>query len=210
MGYAYLIPYYNKGKKECQFQIGYKGLVQLVRNSGEISTLKAETVYEKDIFSYSLGLHADLTHIPFTPTPEDMDRGEPIAYYAYYKTRDGDFDFVVAYKPEMLAFRDQYVKKDRNGNIPLASPWNKNFDEMAKKTLIKRVLKLAPLSPMIQERVQSDSTIKSMNFSDHMMDANALFSMNDETVYDAEFEEAEPLEITPNGAFQEEAVSEGA
>ena len=59
-----MIPYKNKGQVECQFQFGYKGLLELAYRSGQIQTIQAETVYEADVFEYELGLYPKLIHKP--------------------------------------------------------------------------------------------------------------------------------------------------
>ena len=64
LGQAYLIPYRNKGKLECQFQIGYKGLIDLANRNDNFQTVQARCVYENDVFSYEYGLNPDLHHIP--------------------------------------------------------------------------------------------------------------------------------------------------
>ena len=58
LGQAYLIPFWNGKNKclECQFQLGYKGLIDLAYRSGEVSVIQAQIVYENDEFSYSFGL----------------------------------------------------------------------------------------------------------------------------------------------------------
>ena len=52
LGQAYLIPYKNKGNMECQFQIGYKGLIDLAYRNGQMQTIQAQEVYENDLFEY--------------------------------------------------------------------------------------------------------------------------------------------------------------
>jgi recombination protein RecT len=150
LGQAYLIPYGN----QCQFQVGYKGLIQLARNSGQISLIKAYTVYKNDDFSYELGLDPSIHHVPATG-----DRGPAIAYYAFYKTKDGDFDFEVMTKEEVLAHKEKYVKAKN-------SPWNTEFDEMAKKTVLKKVLKYAPLATETQRAISQDNSIKNFDTQD--------------------------------------------
>lgn len=80
LGQAYLIPYKNKGVLECQFQIGYKGLLDLVYRNEMVQTVQAQIVYENDEFHYSLGLNSDLVHVPAL-----SDRGEAVAFYALFR-----------------------------------------------------------------------------------------------------------------------------
>ena len=82
LGQAYLIPFKNKGILECQFQLGYKGLIDLAYRSGEVSIIQAHTVYENDDFVYELGLNPKLEHVPATE-----NRGDPIFFYAVFKTK---------------------------------------------------------------------------------------------------------------------------
>ena len=78
LGQAYLLPYWNSKANayECQFQLGYKGLLDLAYRSGEISVIQAHVVYENDTFDYSFGLDPQLKHIP-----AKSDRGAPIFVY---------------------------------------------------------------------------------------------------------------------------------
>ena len=86
LGQAYLIPYRNHGRLECQFQLGYKGLIDLAYRSGEVKMIQAHTVYENDDFTYELGLEPKLHHIP-----AKSDRGAPIFFYAVFHTKDGGY-----------------------------------------------------------------------------------------------------------------------
>lgn len=89
LGQGYLIPYRNHGVMTCQFQLGYKGLMDLAYRSGQISTISAHVVYEKDEFEYSLGLDPVLIHRPYM----GADRGAAIAYYSTYKTKENGYGF---------------------------------------------------------------------------------------------------------------------
>ena len=53
-----LIPYKNKGALECQFQIGYKGLIDLAYRNGQMQTIQTHAVFENDYFDYEYGLEA--------------------------------------------------------------------------------------------------------------------------------------------------------
>ncbi len=90
LGQAYLIPYRNHGILECQFQLGYKGLIDLAYRSGSIRDISAHVVYSGDGFEFEYGFEPKLIH-----KPAMTDRGTPIAYYAVYHTKDGGGNFVV-------------------------------------------------------------------------------------------------------------------
>lgn len=151
LGQAWLIPYKNKGVLECQFQIGYRGLIDLVYRNEQIQSIQAQTVYENDEFSYELGLNGNLKHIP-----KLSDRGEAIAFYALFKMENGGYGFEVMSKEDI----DLHAKKYSKGISSSYSPWNSNYEDMAKKTVIKKVLKFAPLKADFQRVLSSDGTIK--------------------------------------------------
>ena len=153
LGQAYLIPYFSKGRYEVQFQIGAKGLVELAHRAG--TNVESHVVYENDEFSYSYGLHPDIVHKPVM-----KDRGKAIAYYAVWRNADS-FGFEVMSKEDVLAHAQTYSKTFKNG------PWQTNFDEMAKKTVIKKALKYAPLKSDIARALGEDESIKS-DISDDM------------------------------------------
>lgn len=149
LGHAYLIPYNNHGTLECQFQIGYKGMIDLAYRSGEISIIQAQVVYENDEFTFSFGLEPELRHVPAR-----KDRGNPIYVYAVFRTKDGGCGYEVMSMDDVLAHAKKYSKAYQSG------PWQTNPEEMAKKTVLKRVLKLAPLKSDFQRAMAQDETIK--------------------------------------------------
>lgn len=151
LGQAYLLPYNNKKKgcTECQFQLGYKGLIDLAYRSGEVSIIQAHTVRENDEFTYELGLDPKLCHVP-----AKSNRGKAVAYYAMFKTKDGGYGFQVMTIDEINAHARAYSKSFGSG------PWQTNFDEMAKKTVLKKVLKYAPLKSDFVRDIAQDGTVK--------------------------------------------------
>lgn len=173
LGQAYLLPYRNHGQMECQFQLGYKGLIDLAYRSGEVSVIQAHTVYENDVFEYELGMDPKLRHVP-----AKADRGESVAYYAMFKTKDGGYGFEVMSVDDVQRHAQRYSKSYGSGS----SPWRSNFDEMAKKTVLKRALKYAPLKSDFVRGVAQDETIKA-ELSDEM------YAVPDETVFETEGEE---------------------
>ena len=151
LGQAYLIPYYNSKSRcnECQFQLGYKGLIDLAYRSGEVSSIQAQVVYERDEFTYAFGLEPVLKHIPAA-----SDRGEPTYVYAAFRTKDGGCGFDVMSMDTVRRFAQQYSKSFSAG------PWQTNFEEMAKKTVLKKVLKYAPLKSDFLRGMAQDGIIK--------------------------------------------------
>lgn len=136
LGQAYLIPYFNgKTKKlECQFQIGYKGLIDLAYRSGEVAMIQANIVYESDVYEYELGLNPVLKHVPAL-----KNRGEMLGAYAVFHLKNGGKSFVAMSKEEIDNHAKKFSKTYTNG------PWQTNFEEMAKKTVLKQLLKYAPI-----------------------------------------------------------------
>lgn len=155
LGQAYLIPFRNHGRMECQFQLGYKGLIDLAYRSGEVSIIQAHTVYENDEFQYELGLDPKLRHVP-----AKASRGKPIAYYAMFKTKDGGYGFQVMSVEDVTEHAKKFSKAFGSG------PWQTNFDEMAKKTVLKKVLKYAPLKSDFVRGMAQDGTTKAEISSD--------------------------------------------
>lgn len=148
LGQAYLIPY----GKQVQFQLGYKGLIDLAVRSGQYKAIYAHEVYKEDEFSFAYGLHKDLVHVPST-----NPKGEPIGYYAVYHLKNGGYDFVYWTRERIDKHAHEFSQAVKKG---WTSPWKTNYDAMAKKTVLKEVLKYAPKSIELQKVVEADETIK--------------------------------------------------
>lgn len=148
LGQAYLIPY----KDKVQFQLGYKGLIDLATRSGQYKAIYAHEVYGNDEFEYQYGLFKNLKHIP-SQSPE----GEPIGYYAVYHLKNGGYDFVYWTKERIDKHSKEYSQAVQKG---WTSPWKTNYDAMAKKTVLKEVLKYSPKSIEINNIIASDETVK--------------------------------------------------
>lgn len=172
LGQAYILPYRNHGELEAQFQIGYKGLIDLAYRSGDIDVIQAHVVYENDEFSYEYGLSPTLRHVPVT-----KDRGEPVAVYAVFKTKSGGFGFDVMSIDDCRSYAAKYSKSYSSA----VSPWKTNFEEMAKKTVLKKVLKYAPLKSDFVKAVAQDSTIKNEITEDMFEAADITFYQEDGT-----------------------------
>jgi recombination protein RecT len=149
-GQCYLIPYRNKrlGTVECQFQIGYKGLLDLFYRSEGSLNIDAHEVCENDVFEFEYGLNANLKHKPAL-----TDRGKAIAYYAVAHLKGGGYSFLVMSFEDIENIRKRAKAKE-------FSPWVTDYDEMAKKTVIKRLCKYLPLSIELQRGLSNDETTK--------------------------------------------------
>lgn len=126
--------------------------------SGEIKDIQAHEVHENDEFEYELGLDPKLKHIPAM-----SNRGPVTMYYAVWHTKTGGYGFEVMSKDDVLEFAQKKSKSFRNG------PWQSDFDAMAKKTVLKRALKYAPIATDFVKAVATDETVKS-NISASMED----------------------------------------
>lgn len=139
LGGAYLVP--RKGV--CTLLVGYRGLVMLAKRSGEVSRVEARVVRALDVFEYSYGLDPALVHVP----SRHDDPGEYTYAYALLVFRDGGRQF------DVMSYAEIEVIRKRSGS-PNDGPWVTDWPEMAKKTALRRLLKLAPLT--IQVAAQLD------------------------------------------------------
>ncbi len=147
LGQAYLVPF----KGEIKMMPGYRGLISLARRSGEISSIKAEVVYQKDTFDLVLGLETKVTHIPNL----DGDRGEPkLAYMvAHFKDGGSHFEWMTVAEVMKIKARSSAVKSGKE------TPWDTDRDEMIKKTIIRRGWKYLPMSIEMQDAEKIDSAV---------------------------------------------------
>lgn len=152
LGQAYLIPYWNSKQRrlECQFQLGYKGMIDLAYRSGEIQTIQAQIGHANDTLVAEYGTECSLKFIPKL----NGDRGEPVNVWAMFKTKDGGYGFEIMTLDDVRAHAQKYSKAYDAG------PWQTNFEEMAKKTVLKKVLKYAPMKSDFVRQIAQDSTVK--------------------------------------------------
>ena len=138
---AALVVYGNKA----QYLPMIAGVLAKVRRSGELLTIAAHIVYEKDAFTYTLGDDERIEHQPFLSGP----RGKPIAAYAVAKTKDGGI-----YREVMSIEQIEQVR-----NVSRAKgngPWVQWWGEMARKTVLRRLAKRLPMSTDLQQVFQRD------------------------------------------------------
>ena len=139
LGQAYLVPY----KTECTLQVGYRGMIELARRSGKVEKIAAHVVYEGDEFLCSFGLDEKLHHVPKIVGK----RGNPIAVYAIATLQDGGHIY------DVLTLQE--VEKARSSAMS-SNIWNQYWDEMAKKTAVRRLFKYLPISIEVATAVALD------------------------------------------------------
>lgn len=144
LGQAYLVPFKNNNLNvfEAQFQVGYRGLITLARRSGQTKVFDAHPVREGDDFSLEMGTQPRVLHRPKL-------RGQPGELYGVYavlETLEGGVQVEYMTAEEIDAHRVRYSKQ--KGEY---SPWNTAFEEMARKTVLRRLGKRCPVSIEIQK-----------------------------------------------------------
>ena len=146
LGHAYLLPFENrkKGTVDVQIIIGYRGMIDLARRSGQIASIQAVIVREGDTFDVQFGLDPSLRHIPA------FDDDKPMSFvYAVAVFKDGGRQFEVMTRAQVERVRKQ-------SRAASDGPWVSHFEEMAKKTVIRRLFKYLPVSVELQTAVAID------------------------------------------------------
>lgn len=155
LGHCYLVGFNHniapkgspaKWEKRAQCLIGVRGMLDLARRSGEIVEIGAEVIRRNDTFVFRKGFDSECRH----EIPWDVDRGEICAVFAYARTKDGG-----RYAELMTIQQVEHVrKKSKNAE---RGPWVEDWEEMARKTVLKRLCKYLPLSLEAAERINEDS-----------------------------------------------------
>lgn len=190
-GRAYLIPFNNSKKVdgawfkslECQFVIGYKGLIELFYRHDSSLSIDMHKVYFNDQLEYQYGTNAFLNHRPAV-----KDRGEVIGFYAVAKLKHGASVFLYMSKEDCMAHAQEHSKtwvttKWEDGkkvncdpHFDPKSPWATDPDSMSLKTVIIQLAKVLPLSVELQRAISVDET--SRDYREGVVDA---FELKDKT-----------------------------
>ena len=156
LGQAYIIPYKNnrERKTEAQFQIGWKGFIQLAIRSGQFQLLNATDVREGELKGYDL--MTGEVNVQAIPNREDKP---VIGYLAYFKLTNGFAKSLYMTAEEIEQHATRYSQSYR-GKYKDSSLWATDKDAMAKKTVLKLLLnRFAPLSVDMQNAVQADQSV---------------------------------------------------
>ena len=176
MGLAYLIPYGH----ECKLIVGYKGLVELVYRSNKVRNIEARVVSTTDRFDIELGTTPRIKHIPAL-----AEKGEFAGVYAVAHMKDGGIHFEHMTKAQVNAIRDRSRAKNDG-------PWKTDYEEMAKKTVVRRLVKLLPLSVEVSKAVVLDEQ------------AEAGLPQKIDDLPEADFTVTEPEAVPPAATAPEE------
>lgn len=151
LGRAFILPFRNKskGKMEATFILGYKGMIDLARRSGEIESISARAVYDGDTFEYEFGLNERLTHIPTSTLPKTKENLTHVYMVARFK--DGGHYMDVMTKDEIENVR----KQSKSPNSPA---WVDHYEAMSKKSVVRRGFPYLPVSIEAKEAIAFDDT----------------------------------------------------
>lgn len=181
LGFAYIVPFKNnkERKVEAQFQIGYKGFIQLAQRSGQFKRLVALPVYKKQLIKKDF-----INGFEFDWEQEPEKDENPIGYYAYFK-------LVNDFSAELYMSHDDIVKHAQRYSQTFKKGfgvWHDNFEAMALKTVMKLLLsKQAPLSVEMQQAVLADQAVvkdvenQEFNYTDNIQNAEFVTVVDDET-----------------------------
>lgn len=194
LGHAYILPFDKREKQgngqwktvgtEAQVIIGYRGMIDLARRSGQIVSIEARAVYDGDKFDCVLGLESKIEHIPDW---QNANRSQPDKLrfvYAVAKLKDGGVQFDIMSRAEVDGIRARSKSKD-NG------PWVTDYPAMALKSVVRRLFKFLPVSIEIQTAVGLDEQ------------AEAGVSQQNRAIIDGDFREVQQYDDAPQLGSEE-------
>lgn len=166
LGRAYILPYWNSKARrhEATFILGYKGMIDLARRSGQVMDISARAVYDGDEFEYEFGLEERLRHIPMADerTPDKLTHVYVVAHF-----KDGGHYIDVMTRAEVERVRQRSKAKD-------SGPWVTDYDSMAKKSVVRRAFPYLPVSIEAQMAAVSDET--DGGFTSSVIESGAMLS----------------------------------
>ncbi len=148
LGEAYLVPY----KQEATFIVGYRGLINLARRSGQIQSVESQVVRDGDEFDFEYGIQPIFRHRLVAPVDSPITHAWALARF-----KDGGHQLDVMTLDEVNAIRSR-SRAASNG------PWVTDFAEMAKKTVVRRLCKYLPLSPEMADAIEESDRGEFGNF----------------------------------------------
>ena len=149
LGRAYLVPYGT----ECTFIIGYKGLIELARRSGQVKDIYANIIYENEPFDIEMGTDRRIKH---TPLPPEQRGEKKIGAYSVCHLMNGAHSFHFMWISEIEEIRDKFSKSAKSSY----SPWKTRPEAMMLKTVVRQHSKWLPLTVQAQEAAARDEAVE--------------------------------------------------
>ncbi len=199
LGQAYMIPFRNnkQNRTDVQLIIGYRGMIDLARRSGHVVSMNAQAVREGDEFNWGFGLEEKLDHKP------GSDRGEITHFYAYAKLTGGGHQFDVLTKQDVDKIMAGTQSKGKYG------PWADHYEQMGRKTMIRRLFNYLPVSIEMAEAAAIDSQGEggiNQGLDDVLSgDYTVVEQTDDAPQIEQQEEEEEPI-VDDNGEIFEDAI----
>lgn len=164
----WLVPRWNNKLRanECTYIMDYRAQIQKARETGLVSSIVAEAVYEKDVFKVVYDVEgSSITKFTYEPGGAGgvfADRGQIVGYFAAARLEGGEVQVVTMSKKDAEAFRDKRAPKSQQGG--LVGPWKSDFDAMAVKTCLRKLWNLLPAGKSeaaraLQARMQEEADI---------------------------------------------------
>lgn len=191
LGQYYLVPYDNrsKGLKEAQFQLGYKGYIQLAIRSGQYKKLNVLAIKEGELIRFD-PLNEEI-EVNLIPDENERERAATIGYYAMFEYTNGFRKAIYWSKSRMVEHAKKYspgYKRDLEKGSQYTF-WSKDFDAMAYKTMLRQLIsKWGIMSIEMQSAIDADmAVIHEDGTKDYVDTVNADY-----------VQEAEPTDIPEN------------
>lgn len=194
---SYLVPYYNKhiGQHEAQWQLGYRGMIELVTRPGKITHISYSIVYENDEFVEVRGTEPSILHRPDHEKPGRKIGVYAVAHFAGSNARP----FVYLSAQEIEAIKSQFVRGLERSD----SPWRTSEEAMWVKTAIRRLCKTLPITSDVNYAIERDEMGTGIEIED------AIEGVDDAPPAESRTEELEQI-IEAESSGEEERAPEGA
>ena len=194
LGHAYLIPYKIKGELQAQFQMGYKGLIDLCNRTGEFKRISSDIIFENDYFDVTMGIEDSVTYKPYAMVisfsldyfrnkeydlevikriKQAKDKGKALWIFSKYNLKNGGYGFNVMSINDCKLHGQRYSKSFSDSY----SPWQTSPESMYMKTSLKQCLKFAPMSVEMQRQLSTDETI-STSLNENMFESDKVNIFN--------------------------------
>lgn len=176
LGQFYLVPFNDKkaGVKKAQFILGYKGYLQLVMRSGQVKKINAVEIKQGELIKFD-PLNEEI-ECKLIEDWNEREATETIGYYAFFELTNGFRKAIYWSKEQMVSHADKYSMafsrqayiNIQEGKIPekdmwkYSSFWYKNFDDMAKKTMLRQLISKGGC-PMSTEMIMAYEKDNSFN-----------------------------------------------